>query len=70
MPRERWKLTESITGEPELDVYGEPMVLGVFGNEITKFSLLYELAQDLANGLEQLSPGVYRISKDPGDSCR
>ena len=70
MPRERWKLTQAITDEPLLDAYGEPLVLGVYGSEVGRFSLLYELAQDPASGLEELAPGVYHVRKEPGDVYR
>jgi hypothetical protein len=57
MARCKWKLTLAAIGdEPEIDEWGdgEP----VFGLRI--ISLLKALAEDPANGLVEIAPGVYR----------
>lgn len=60
-----WKLTQAVTGEPEIDTFREDreedLTLG--------FSLLRALAESDETMVE-IAPGVWRVRKDPEDFGR
>lgn len=61
MPRARWKLTQPVPGQPEVDEYGDRLA-----GDRAPLSLLAELSRDPRSGLEQIQPGVYRSRSEPG----
>jgi hypothetical protein len=55
----KWRLTRSMTGEPEVEVRDDEDLRCGFG-----FSILKELARHLDSCLEEIRPGVYRTANE------